>query len=262
MVPVVSLVADLGESFGPYTMGDDAALLELVTCANIACGFHAGDPRVMDATVRRCAQRGVEVGAHPSFPDLVGFGRRAMELSAEEVRTDVLYQIGALSAFARAHGTRVTHVVPHGKLGNLVGERADYAGALADAITAFDPSLVLGVTAGVMQDLAEQRGLATAVVGAVDRAYTDAGTLVPRSQPGAVLDDVDQIVQRTVRMVVDGTVESISGRPVPVEVDAVLLHGDGPHALDAAAKIRSALAEAGVQLVGMSEVVRAEGGRA
>jgi 5-oxoprolinase (ATP-hydrolysing) subunit A len=257
--PVVSLVADLGESFGSWSMGDDAALLEIVTSANVACGFHAGDPQVMDRTVRACVERGVEIGAHPSFPDLVGFGRRAMDLTEDEVRTDVIYQIGALSAFARAHGGRVAQVTPHGKLGNLVCTRADYARALADALTAVDPSLLVGVSDGEMKDLAQQRGIGGVVIGAADRAYTDDGQLVPRSQPGAVLDDVVEIVRRTVQMVVDGTIDSVSGRSLAVDVDAILLHGDGPHALEAAAKIRGSLEEAGVRLAGFAEVLRSKG---
>src|SRR5699024_864996 len=140
---IVDLVADLGEGFGPYQMGDDDALLEIVSSANVACGFHAGDPRVMDRTVSECARRGVGIGAHPSFPDLVGFGRRAMDLTPEEVRTDILYQLGALAAFASAHGTRVTHLCPHGRLGNLVITRTDYARAMVEAARQFDPQLTI-----------------------------------------------------------------------------------------------------------------------
>ncbi|MFI5060109.1 MAG: LamB/YcsF family protein, partial [Actinomycetales bacterium] len=137
----IDLVADLGEGFGDWRMGDDAALLEIVTSANIACGFHAGDPRIMDRTVAECVRRGVRVGAHPSFPDLVGFGRRAMDLTSHEVRTDVVYQLGALSAFAAYHGTRVSHIAPHGRLGNLVATREDYADAVVDAVAHVDGGL-------------------------------------------------------------------------------------------------------------------------
>ncbi|MCA1187340.1 5-oxoprolinase subunit PxpA, partial [Saccharopolyspora sp. 6T] len=182
---IVDLVADLGESFGAYTMGNDAELLDLLTSANVACGFHAGDPRVMDRTVRACVERGVRIGAHPSFPDLAGFGRRAMELSEHEVRTDVLYQLGALSAFAKAHGTLISHLAPHGKLGNMVVTRPDYARAVADAVESFDPSLVVLVQEGEMAAVARARGLRIAVVGIAARADEAAGTRVPRAAPGA-----------------------------------------------------------------------------
>lgn len=189
MTHTVDLVADLGEGFGAYTMGDDEALLDVLTSANVACGFHAGDPRIMDATVRHCVQRGVAVGAHPSFPDLVGFGRRAMDLTPDEVRTDVLYQIGALQAFAAAHGTRVRHVAPHGRLGNLVATRPDYAAAVADAVASLDRSLIVLAQDGALADAARARDLRVGIVGIADRAYRDDGTLVPRSEPGAVIHE-------------------------------------------------------------------------
>lgn len=183
MTRMVDLVADLGEGFGAYTLGDDAALLDIVSSANIACGFHAGDPDIMDATVAACVARGVAVGAHPSFPDLRGFGRRAMDCSAAEVRTDVTYQMGALSAFAAFHGTRVAHVAPHGRLGNLVGTRADYAAAVADAAAGVDPGLIIVAQDGELAQAARIRGLAVGIVGIADRAYQDNGTLVPGHSP-------------------------------------------------------------------------------
>lgn len=251
----VDLLADLGESFGAYTMGDDEALLEIVTSANIACGFHAGDPQVMDATVAECVRRGVGIGAHPSFPDLVGFGRRAMDLTPDQVRTDTLYQLGALSAFAAAGGARVTHLCPHGRLGNLVIVRPDYASAVADAVASFDPSIVLVTQAGAVVDAARERGLPVAMVAAIDRSFEPDGTLTPRSEAGAVLDDVDQIVQRTLRMVMHGDVETRTGEVIPIEVDSVLLHGDGTHALDIARRVRSALVEAGAELRPLHRIV-------
>src|SRR6266542_4675761 len=178
MAQLVDLVADLGEGFGAYTMGDDEALLDVLTSANIACGFHAGDPRIMDDTVRECVRRGVAVGAHPSFPDLVGFGRRAMDLSPGEVRTDVLYQVGALQAFAVAHGTHVQHVAPHGRLGNLVAVRQDYADAVTDAVVSVDPTLIVLAQDGALADAARAKGLRVGIVGIADRAYRDDGTLV------------------------------------------------------------------------------------
>lgn len=256
-MPLVDLVADLGESFGPYTMGNDAQLLDLLTSANVACGFHAGDPRVMDATVRACVARGVRVGAHPSFPDLVGFGRRAMDLTENEVRTDVLYQLGALSAFTRAHGTRIRHLAPHGRLGNLVVTRRDYARAVADAVQAFDPNIVILLQEGELAAEARGRGLSFAMVGIADRAYEDDGTLVSRSEPGAVLSDPDEVTRRTVRMVTEGVIASRNGVDLPIRCDCVQLHGDGPAALQLATRIRHELTAAGVRLAPLDEVLDA-----
>lgn len=251
----VDLVADLGESFGSYRMGDDDALLEIVSSANIACGFHAGDPRVMDRTVSECARRGVGIGAHPSFPDLVGFGRRAMDLTPEEVRTDILYQLGALSAFATAHGTRVTHICPHGRLGNLVITRADYAQAMVEAAQQFDPAITVFTQAGEVVAAAEAANMRVAYVGAVDRSYEDDGTLTPRSIPGAVLHDPDEIAERTVRLVTQGTLVSRGGVELPMQTDTVLLHGDGPDAVALARRIRAELETAGVQIRPLHETL-------
>jgi len=259
MTYMVDLVADLGEGFGAYTMGDDEALLELLTSANVACGFHAGDPRIMDATVRHCVEKGVAVGAHPSFPDLVGFGRRAMDLTPDEVRTDVLYQVGALQAFAVAHGTRVRHVAPHGRLGNLVAVRADYAGAVVDAVASLDESLIVLAQDGELADAARERGLRVGIVGIADRAYRDDGTLVPRAEPGAVIHDPDEIAHRTLRMVTDGVLRSAAGHDIPVTCDTVLLHGDTPGAIALAGRIRDELLTAGVKIAPLDEVLSGKG---
>jgi UPF0271 protein len=256
---MVDLVADLGEGFGAYTMGDDEALLELLTSANVACGFHAGDPRIMDATVRGCVDRNVAVGAHPSFPDLAGFGRRAMDLTPEEVRTDVLYQVGALQAFATAYGIRVRHVAPHGRLGNLVAVRPDYARAVVDAVSCLDDSLIVLAQDGELADAARDRGLRVGIVGIADRAYRDDGTLVPRSEPGAVIHDADEIARRTVRMVTEGVVGTVGGKDLPVACDTVLLHGDTPGAIALAARIRAELVAADVRITGLEEVLNGKG---
>ncbi|QNE36756.1 LamB/YcsF family protein [Leifsonia shinshuensis] len=248
MATTIDLLADLGESFGAYTMGNDEELLRIVTSANVACGFHAGDPQVMDQTVRECVERGVAVGAHPSFPDLVGFGRRAMDLTEEQVRTDTLYQLGALSAFASAHGTSVTHLCPHGRLGNLVITRPDYARAIVDAVALFDPSIIVVTQPGEVEKAAAERGVRIAMVAAIDRSYEEDGTLTPRSLPGAVLHDVDEIVARTLRMVHEGTIVTRAGTVIPVELDSILLHGDGDHALELAHRVRSELVASGVEL--------------
>jgi UPF0271 protein len=252
----VDLVADLGEGFGAYQMGDDNALLDILTSANIACGFHAGDPRIMDATVKACVLRGVAVGAHPSFPDLVGFGRRAMHLTADEVRTDVIYQLGALQAFAAANGTRVEHVAPHGRLGNLVATRADYAAAVVDAVQSVDPTLIVLAQDGELANAARNGGIRVGIVGIADRAYRPDGTLVPRGEPGAVLHDEQEIAERTVRMVVDEEILSVTGSVVPVRCDTVLLHGDNPIAIGLAHRIRSELRAADVRIAPLRDVLR------
>jgi UPF0271 protein len=251
----VDLVADLGESFGAYRMADDAALLEIVTSANVACGFHAGDPRVMDATVAACVQRGVAIGAHPGFGDLVGFGRRDMALTPHEVTTDVLYQLGALHAFARTHGTPLRHITPHGKLGNRAMTEPGYAQALVEAVRGFDPSLIVVTQEGVLAELARAAGLTVGVLGLADRAYLDDGTLVPRSRPGAVISDPAAVAERVVRMVTEGVVTSITGRDIPVACDTVLLHGDTAGAVSLARTIRDDLTRAGVEICPLPEIV-------
>ena len=251
----IDLVADLGESFGAWSMGEDEAILDLLASANVACGFHAGDPRTMDQTVARCVARGVSVGAHPSFPDLVGFGRRQMDLTADEVRTDVIYQMGALAGFAAAHGTSLTHLAPHGRLGNLVATRPDYAAAVVDAVLSVDPSLVILAQDGCLADEARSRGVGVGIVGIADRAYQADGTLVPRSQPGAVIHDVETIAARTVQIVTQGYLNAIDGTRVEVQADTVLLHGDNPEAVANARAVRAALEAAGVTIAPLSEVL-------
>lgn len=258
MSPTVDLVADLGEGFGAYSLGDDSALLEVVSSANIACGFHAGDPDIMDRTVAECVRRGVSIGAHPSFPDLRGFGRRTMDLTADEVRNDVLYQLGALTAFAAYHGTSVSHIAPHGRLGNLVATRPDYAAAVADAAYRVRPDLIVLAQDGELAQAAVARGLPVAIVGIADRAYEDDGTLVPRNRPGAVIHDPSTVVDRTIRMVCEGLIESASGLDLPIVADTVLLHGDNPGAVDLARLIRKELTAAGVTIAPLAQVLAAK----
>lgn len=255
---MIDLVADLGEGFGAYTIGDDSELLEIVSSANIACGFHAGDPDIMAATVAECVRRGVGIGAHPSFPDLRGFGRRDMGLSAGEVQNDVLYQLGALNGFAAFNGTKVTHIAPHGRLGNLVAVRADYAEAVAEAAARVDKELIVVAQEGELASAARSAGLEVAIVGIVDRAYQEDGTLVPRSQPGAVLHDPSEIVDRTIRMVVESKLRCASGVDMDINVDTVLLHGDNPGAVELARSIRSELIAAGVRIAPLAEVMDAK----
>jgi 5-oxoprolinase (ATP-hydrolysing) subunit A len=247
----IDLAADLGEAFGSYRMGDDEGMLDIVTSANIACGFHAGDPRIMDRTVEACVARGVAVGAHPGFADLVGFGRRAMDLSPNEVRTDVLYQIGALEGFARVHGATLHHVAPHGKLANMAVVDRTYADAVAEAIAAFDDTLVVLTYAGELAECARRRGLQVAIAGFADRAYVDDGTLLPRSEPGAVITDADEVVARGVRMATEGLVRSARGYDVPVKCDSIVVHGDTPGAVALSSQLKQALNAAGVDVVSL-----------
>ena len=258
MNPIIDLVADLGEGFGAYTIGDDSELLEIVTSANIACGFHAGDPDIMAATVAECVRRGVGIGAHPSFPDLRGFGRRDMGLSAGEVQNDVLYQLGALNGFAGFHGTKVTHLAPHGRLGNLVAVRPDYARAVAEAAARLDRELIVVAQDGELASASREAGLDVAIVGIVDRAYQEDGTLVPRSQPGAVLHDPAEIIDRTLRMVVDGKLRCANGVDMDIDVDTLLLHGDNPGAVELARRIRTQLTSAGVRVAPLAQVMDAK----
>lgn len=256
----VAIVADLGESFGNYTIGDDQTLLDRVTMANVACGFHAGDPRVMDQTVRDCIDRGVEIGAHPGYPDLVGFGRRAIEASEDEIRTDVLYQLGALSAFVSVHGGTITHLAPHGRMGSMATSDATHARAVADAVLAFNPSLIMICQQGHLEVEARKRGLAVGMVFLGDRAYGDDGMPVSRSLPGALLHDAEEIAARCVDLVLTGLVTSVSGNRVPLghDVDTILLHGDNKDALAISATLRTALAANDIEATGLVQVLAAK----
>jgi UPF0271 protein len=240
-VDTMDLVADVGESFGAYRMGNDDEIFATITSANVACGFHAGDPRSMQASVRACLAHGVAIGAHPGFPDLVGFGRRTMDLTRDEISTDVLYQLGALDAFARAADTSLTHVSPHGRLGNLAVTDRRYALGVADAVESYDPTLVTLTQAGELEREARTRGLPVAVMGLIDRAYEDDGNLVSRREPGAVLHDPGEITDRALSMVLDGSVRSRNGKRVEITCDSLLLHGDNYASIEAARRVRAAL---------------------
>lgn len=258
MTAAVDLSADLGEGFGSYTMADDRAMLEVISSANVACGFHAGDPRTMDATVAACRELGVGLGAHPGYQDLAGFGRRAMDISLHELTTDVLYQLGALAAFATRHAVALRHIAPHGRLGNMCVVDELHAVAVVDAVTAFDPELIVVVVQeGELSARARAAGLRVAVTGFADRGYEDDGTLVDRRRPGALIHDPDVVAERVVRMVTTGTVLSRTGRPVPVRADTVLVHGDTPGSVALARRVRAELEEAGVTISPLHEVVAA-----
>ena len=245
----IDLNGDVGESFGAYEIGHDAALIPILTSANIACGFHAGDPGVMRATVALARQHGTAVGAHPGFPDLVGFGRREMNATPREVEDLVAYQIGALAAIAAAQGVRLTHVKPHGALYNMAARDLDLADAIARAIAAVDPSLALFGLPGSQTLEAAQRHKVRAVSEAfADRAYRRDGSLVPRNQPGAVIDDEQIVVTRAVAIARERVVIAADGTRVPLDVQTICVHGDTPGAAVLASRIRKALNDAGIQV--------------
>ena len=244
----VDLNADLGEGYGPWRMGDDAALLDIVTTANIACGFHAGDPLIMRRTVALAAQRGVAVGAHPGLNDLWGFGRRHMSGERpEDLATMVVYQVGALRAIATAEGVRVGHVKLHGALSNAAAVDEELACAIGSALHSFDAGLRwLVPTGSAMTAAAASEGLVVVAEAFCDRGYDDNGDLVPRSHPQALLEDPDEIAARAVQMASSGSVTSISGRRLPRPVESLCVHGDTPGAVAAARAVRTALTEAGI----------------
>lgn len=246
----VDLNADAGEGFGAYRLPGEDGLLELVTSVNVACGFHGGDPRVMERTVRRAAELGVAVGAHVSYPDLVGFGRRRMELHPDEIRTDVLYQIGALHAFCRAAGVPLRHVKPHGAMYDAAWKDPKVAAAVAAAVAAFDPGLVVFAPAGsALAQAASRAGLRVAYEGFPDRQYRADGTLVPRAEPGAVVDDPEAAAQAALRMVLERRIRTREGLELPAAVTTLCIHGDHPAAAAVARAVRRRLEGAGVAVL-------------
>jgi len=251
----IDLIADIGEGFGSYQIGDDDRLLDVLTSANVACGFHAGDPRTMEHAVLGCLERGVGIGAHPGFNDRVGFGRRTMDMSVEEIRTDVLYQIGALYAFVTAAGATLVHVAPHGRLGNLTVTDERYATGVLDAIEAFDRSLLVVTQPGILERLARERGLRVGRLGFPDRAYEKDGTLVSRRDADAVLHDPELIAERAVAIATTGVLRSRDGAEVRVECDSLLLHGDNLASVNAVHQVRSSLEKAGISIVPMTEII-------
>jgi len=251
----VDLNSDMGESFGRYKLGYDEELLKYVSSANIACGFHAGDPMVMEFTVKEALSRGVAIGAHPGYLDLQGFGRRSISMSPEEVEAFVLYQIGALYAFVKANGGTLRHVKPHGQLyndANNAATRGDegIARAIGNAVKRFDPSLILvGLSGSKMVEVWRRMGLKVAEEVFADRAYNPDGTLVSRSKPGAVIKDPDEVVKRVIRMVKYREVVAIDGSVIKnLSFDTICVHGDTPTAVELAKRIREALDREGIEV--------------
>jgi 5-oxoprolinase (ATP-hydrolysing) subunit A len=247
---MIDLNSDLGESFGAWTLGDDAAMLDLVTSANVAGGFHAGDPATLLRTCRDAATRDVRIGAQVGYRDLAGFGRRFIDVSADDLTADVIYQIGALDGLAQVSGSAVAYVKPHGALYNAIVNHREQARAVVAAIVAYDPTLpVLGLPGSVFLAEAEDAGLRTVTEAFADRGYLPSGELVPRTRPGAVLSDPDVVAARVLRMVEDGEVEAVDGSIVATRPDSICVHGDSPDAVAMAVAIRDRLAAAGVDQV-------------
>src|SRR4051794_18816287 len=243
----IDLNCDLGESFGAYTIGADEAVMGSITSANVACGYHGGDPGVMRRTIRLAREAGVAVGAHPGFPDLVGFGRREMRMTPQEVEDMVLYQVGALAGIAQSEGIRLSHVKAHGALYNMAVKDAAVAAAIARAVAAFDPGLIFFALRG--SELARAgtaARLQVALEGFADRAYERDGSLTPRSRAGAIIQGVDEVVARAVQMIVDGTVVTTAQTTLSVRIDTLCTHGDTPGAQALTRALRSALGQAGV----------------
>jgi 5-oxoprolinase (ATP-hydrolysing) subunit A len=245
----VDLNADMGESFGRWTLGDDSGLLGLVTSANVACGFHAGDPATLVSTCRGAVERGVVIGAQVGYRDLPGFGRRFIDMEPDELYADVLYQIGALDGIARAHGGRVAYVKPHGALYNTVVHHAEQASAVVRAVVAYERDLpLLGLPGSILLDVGVSQGLRTIREAFADRAYTPEGTLVPRREPASVLHDPEAVAARVVRMVTERRLTAIDGTEITLEADSICVHGDSPDAVAVAAAVRRGLESAGVVL--------------
>jgi len=245
----VDLNSDLGEGHGSWSMGDDDALLSIVTSANVACGFHAGDPSIMRHVTMQAVTNGVAIGAHVAYRDLTGFGRRFIDVDAPTLRDEVTYQIGALDAITRQVGGRITYVKPHGGLYNAIVTHEEQAGAVVAAVRAFDPDLVLmGLPGSVVLKLAEVAGLRTAHEAFADRAYTPEGHLVSRKEKDSVLHDPEQIARRCIAMATGEPILDINGDPLTLRPDSICVHGDTPGAVEIARQVREALEGAGVPL--------------
>lgn len=245
----IDLNCDLGESFGAWKMGNDEAIIPLITSANIACGFHASDPVVMNRTVALAEKAGISAGAHPGFPDLNGFGRREMKLSKEEVYTGMIYQLGALDAFLRIRGMKLVHVKPHGALYNMAAKDHELAETVCAAVRDYDPSLIiLAQPSGQLYQAAAEAGLKAAAEVFADRAYNEDGTLVSRSLANAMISDPQLAAQRVVRMVKEGRVTAVTGRDIAIRADSVCVHGDGPAALQTVTTLRSMLEAEGIEI--------------
>ena len=245
----VDLNSDLGESFGNYTLGMDEEILKYVSSANVACGWHAGDPMVMEKTIALAKEYGTAVGAHPGFPDLMGFGRRNMAVTPEEAKAYIKYQLGALWAFTESYGLKIQHVKPHGAIYNMAAVDEKLAIAMCEAVYEVDKDIIfMGLAGSKMITAAEKVGLKAASEVFADRAYNDDGTLVSRKLPGSMIKDKDLAIKRVVRMIKEGKVETINGNDIDIKADSVCVHGDNPKALEFVKNIRETLISEGITI--------------
>jgi 5-oxoprolinase (ATP-hydrolysing) subunit A len=255
----IDINCDMGESFGAYKIGNDEEMIKYISSANIACGFHAGDPLVMRDTVNLAKLHNVAIGAHPGFPDLIGFGRRIIGASPDEIENYVLYQIGALKVFVEAQGLELQHVKLHGAINGMAAEDENVMTAVAKAVRKADPSLICLVLAGSKGDrmgrIARESGLRIALEAYPDRAYLPTGLVAPRKQPGAVIKDPDEIVERATRMASEGKVEAIDGSSIDLKANSLCFHGDNPANVQTLQKIRQRLAKLGIEISPMGTFV-------
>ena len=253
----VDLNSDLGESFGRYTIGNDDKIIPLISSANVACGYHAADPVVMGKTIAMAKEADIRVGAHPGFPDLMGFGRRNMNVTPAEAKAYVLYQLGALDAFCRVNGVKMQHVKPHGALYNMAAKDYALSTAICEAIKEFDSNLiVLALSGGQLAKAAQDMGLRTAMEVFADRGYEEDGTLVDRRKEGAMITDENEAIARVIRMVKEKKVTAVTGKDIPIQADSICVHGDGAKALAFVEKIREAFGKKGIQISPLDEFVK------
>lgn len=253
----IDMNSDLGESFGNYTIGMDEEIIKVVSSVNIACGWHAGDPTVLDKTIELAKKYGIGIGAHPGFPDLMGFGRREMEISEKEAYDYTLYQLGAFYAFTHKHGVKIQHVKPHGAFYNMAGKRENLARGICEAIASFDTDIiVMGISGGMLKQEAEKAGLRYVSEFFADRAYEDDGSLVNRRKPGAVIHDPDEVVKRVVKVAKTGKVCTLTGNDIDIDVQTICVHGDNKEAVEFVNVIKNALKAENIDVLPVSEVIR------
>lgn len=252
----VDLNCDLGESFGRYTLGMDEEVIPLISSANVACGYHASDPLVMEKTVATAKAAGIGIGAHPGFPDLMGFGRRNMDVTPAEAKAYTLYQLGALDAFCKAKGVKMQHVKPHGAMYNMAGKDYALANGICEAIAEYNRELiVMALSGGELVRAAKDTGLRVANEVFADRAYEEDGSLVNRRKPGAMITDEEEAIARVVRMVCQGKVQAITGKDISIQADSICVHGDGVKALEFVTRIRQRLTREGVEICPLSQFI-------
>jgi UPF0271 protein len=253
---IIDLNSDLGESFADYTLGMDSEVLKYVSSANIACGWHAGDPVIMNSTVKMAKEMNVSVGAHPGYNDLMGFGRRNMKLSFNELKMYIKYQLGALMAISEVYGIKIQHLKPHGAMYNEAAINYEYAKAISEAIYEVDKNIILlGLANSEMINAGKAVGIKTANEVFADRAYMNDGTLAPRNMEGAVITDSDLVIKRAVKMIKEGIVESINGKNISIKAESICVHGDNPKAVDFVKKIRESFEYESVKIKNLSEII-------